>query len=138
MNSFGDRLREERERLGVSQEVMGEMGGVKKLAQRNYENGSRSPSASYLTLVAGAGVDVTYVLTGVRMPPDLQDYIRRMLKVTTENDPDGTGSLTAHARQAIEQIGAEQARRQALQQLIARCSTDDLDMIEPLIKRLIQ
>jgi transcriptional regulator with XRE-family HTH domain len=138
MNSFGDRLREERERLGVSQEVMGEMGGVKKLAQRNYENGSRSPSASYLTLVAGAGVDVTYVLTGVRMPPELQDYIRRMLKVTAENDPDGTGSLTAHAGQAIKQIGVEQARRQALQQLIARCSTDDLDMIEPLIKRLIQ
>jgi len=66
MNSFGDRLREERERLGLSQEEFGAIGGVQKLAQRNYEKGNRNPDASYMTFLAAAGVDVMYLLTGVR------------------------------------------------------------------------
>jgi transcriptional regulator with XRE-family HTH domain len=69
MNDFGDRLREERDRLGLSQSEMGEIGGVKKLAQLNYEKGERQPSASYLAAVACVGVDVMYVLTGQRIAP---------------------------------------------------------------------
>ncbi|WP_134163314.1 helix-turn-helix domain-containing protein [Pseudomonas citronellolis] len=66
MNSFGDRLRLERERLGLSQEALGEIGGVKKLAQINYEKGKRHPDSEYLAAIAGAGVDVLYLLTGQR------------------------------------------------------------------------
>lgn len=64
--STGQRLREERERLGLNQVDFGAVGGVKKVAQINYEKGERQPDAAYLSAVAAAGVDVLYVLTGVR------------------------------------------------------------------------
>lgn len=63
---IGDRLREERERAGYTQEQFGEMLGVKKVAQYNYERGERVPDARYLGLAADNGVDVLYVLTGER------------------------------------------------------------------------
>lgn len=67
MSSIGDRLREERERLGLSQPELGAIGGVKKLAQINYEKGERFPGADYLAAMAAAGGDVLYVLTGKRL-----------------------------------------------------------------------
>lgn len=68
MSVIGDRLREERERLGLSQGAFGEVGGVKANAQGNYEKGERFPDAAYLAAVAEKGVDVLYVVTGERMP----------------------------------------------------------------------
>ncbi|WP_414502636.1 XRE family transcriptional regulator [Zymobacter sp. IVIA_5232.4 C2] len=64
--SIGERLRSERKRLGLNQADLGKAGGVQLLAQSNYENGKRTPSAEYLSAVAKQGVDVQYVLTGVR------------------------------------------------------------------------
>ncbi|MNU87274.1 Helix-turn-helix domain protein [compost metagenome] len=61
-----ERLKEERNRLGMSQTAFGEIGGVKVLAQRNYESGKRSPDAEYLARVAAVGVDVLYIVTGAR------------------------------------------------------------------------
>ncbi|MCK5772035.1 hypothetical protein [Algiphilus sp.] len=69
MSTFGSRLREERERLRVSQEVFGSWGGVKKGAQINYESGNRRPDSEYLESIATKGVDVNYVLTGKRVVP---------------------------------------------------------------------
>ncbi|MFY2089921.1 helix-turn-helix domain-containing protein [Achromobacter xylosoxidans] len=64
--SIGERLREERKRIGLDQGPFGNIGGVQTVAQSNYENGKRMPDASYLEKVAAAGVDVLYVLTGTR------------------------------------------------------------------------
>jgi len=69
--NIGTRLREERERLGLSQEALGVIGGVRKLAQFNYEKGDRQPDAAYLAAVAAAGADVLYILTGRRSQPVL-------------------------------------------------------------------
>lgn len=68
MSGIGDRLREERERLGLSQGAFGEIGGVKANAQGNYEKGERFPDAAYLAAVSVEGVDVLYVVTGERKP----------------------------------------------------------------------
>lgn len=65
-NLIGTRLREERLRLGLTQASLGEIGGVKLFAQSNYENGKRKPNAEYLASVAARGVDVQYVLTGIK------------------------------------------------------------------------
>lgn len=67
MTSMGERPKEERERLELNQTQMGAVGGVKKLAQIDYEKGLRFPSADYLVALVGAGVDVMYVLTGERL-----------------------------------------------------------------------
>ena len=64
--NISDRLREERERLGLNQVEFGSIGGVKKLAQINYEKGERHPDSAYLAAIAAAGADVLYILTGQR------------------------------------------------------------------------
>ncbi|KAF1021870.1 MAG: hypothetical protein GAK30_01559 [Paracidovorax wautersii] len=68
MSTFSDRLVEERKRLGLNQSDFGALGGVKKHAQLNYESGLRNPDSSYLEAIALHGVDVGYLLTGVRLP----------------------------------------------------------------------
>ncbi|MDN0093906.1 helix-turn-helix domain-containing protein [Yersinia rohdei] len=65
-NDIGQRLREERERLGLSQVAMGDIGGVKKLTQLKYEKGDSCPDAYYLALLHKFGLDVQYVVIGVR------------------------------------------------------------------------
>ena len=64
--NIGSRLKEERERISYSQEKLGAIGGVQKRAQINYEAGERLPDAAYLRGVAQVGVDIQYVLLGVR------------------------------------------------------------------------
>lgn len=66
MSNVGDRLREERERLGLSQSELAEHGGIKKGAQINYEKGDRSPDTDYLHGIMAAGADVCYIVTGMR------------------------------------------------------------------------
>lgn len=79
--SIGLRLKEERERLGLSQVAFGDIGGVKKLAQLNYEKGERQPDASYLNAVSKFGVDILYVVTGVRSSADLSDDEQELLQL---------------------------------------------------------
>ncbi|MBN2977196.1 helix-turn-helix domain-containing protein [Pseudomonas lactucae] len=72
MSGIGSRLRQERERLGLSQKLFGEIGGVEANAQGKYESGGRTPKADYLSRVAEKGVDVLYVLTGTATPIQLE------------------------------------------------------------------
>lgn len=67
LEGFGKRLKEERNRLGLTQEALGEVGGVKRIAQYLYERDQRWPTRKYLLKIAGAGVDLPYVLTGARL-----------------------------------------------------------------------
>lgn len=64
MDVLGERLKEERTRLGLSQSDFAALGGVKQHAQFQYEKGMRRPNFDYLSALAGAGVDVWYLLTG--------------------------------------------------------------------------
>lgn len=66
MVSLGERLREERERLGMSQTQFGDLAHVTKKSQMLYEADQRSPKGDYFTAIASQGVDVQYVLTGNR------------------------------------------------------------------------
>lgn len=69
MTKIGKRLKEERLRLKLSQSALGAIGGVETNAQGNYESGARYPRADYLSRIAKSGVDVTYVVTGLHLPP---------------------------------------------------------------------
>lgn len=66
MNTIGDRLRAERERLKLSQDEFADLAGLKRNTQIKYEKGERSPDADYLAAVAAGGVDVLFVLFGTR------------------------------------------------------------------------
>lgn len=67
--SIGSRLREERERLGFSQEAFAALADASRPTQFNYESGKRSPDSAYLAAIAAAGADVLYILTGTRSAP---------------------------------------------------------------------
>ena len=64
--TIGSRLKEERERLGISQGKFCTLGGVTRKTQGNYESDIRRPDADYLAAIAKAGADVLYIVTGHR------------------------------------------------------------------------
>lgn len=69
MSTLSNRLREERQRLGLNQTEFAELAGVQKRAQVNYEAGERAPDTNYMAAIAAAGADVLYILTGGRTGP---------------------------------------------------------------------
>lgn len=63
--TIGDRLKEERGRLGMSQPDFAALAGTTKKSQITYEKGVM-PDAGYLAAIALAGADIQYVVTGER------------------------------------------------------------------------
>ncbi|WP_334168248.1 helix-turn-helix transcriptional regulator [Achromobacter mucicolens] len=66
MNLLGERLRDERVRLGMNQDEFAALGGVQRRAQGNYERNERAPDAEYLARIAEGGADILYIVTGAR------------------------------------------------------------------------
>lgn len=64
MKLVGQRLRQERQRLSLSQLQLATACGIGRTTQHFYETGVRSPDAVYLLLAAAAGVDVCFLLNG--------------------------------------------------------------------------
>lgn len=79
MSTFGYRLKEERERLGLSQTELAEKCGSTRKSQFNYESDARNPDSVYLKLLGDAGADVLYILTG---QPSLAATFVRQHEVT--------------------------------------------------------
>ncbi|MBF0424131.1 MAG: helix-turn-helix transcriptional regulator [Magnetococcales bacterium] len=73
MVTFNERLKLERKRLGISQDELAEVADVTRKSVVNYESGLRVPDATFLTKIAQAGADVTFILTGIRTQPSAQD-----------------------------------------------------------------
>lgn len=72
---IGERLREERQRLGLAQAEFGTKCGVSKTSQFNYESGERSPDAAYFHLADQLGVDTHYVITGKKAQAANDDFV---------------------------------------------------------------
>ena len=66
---IGRRLLEERSRLGFTQQSLAGAIGGSRLSVIHYENGRSSPAAETLAAMEAVGVDVRYVLTGMRGVP---------------------------------------------------------------------
>lgn len=66
MITLGDRLREERNKKGLTQADFAALAGVTKRSQSLYEGNERTPKADYLAALHEVGVDTHYVLTGSR------------------------------------------------------------------------
>ena len=100
MSGIGSRLRQERERLGLSQKAFGMIGGVEANAQGKYENGDRASKADYLSRVAERGVDVLYVLTGSPTPTlmdnlsQVEEKVLVSYRVLQKEDQDAIRRLT--------------------------------------------
>ena len=79
--TIGERLKEERNRVGANQTVFAEQCGVTKNTQLAYEKGERSPDANYLAAASSAGIDVLYVVTGERKPQPADSISAREAKL---------------------------------------------------------
>ena len=128
--TVGERLKEERLRLGMSQARLAAVAGVSKNTAINWERGASSPTIASLIATAEAGVDLTYVVTGRREQPvvqsliddevnairrDLLDARERRLPGETEQEADqriiekSKNQLAAILRYARPLITADQA-----------------------------
>ncbi len=65
--SIGQRLRQERSRLGYSEAAFGELCGHNAANVEAWELGAAHPSAAALACLSRHGVDVLYVLSGIRI-----------------------------------------------------------------------
>lgn len=96
------RLKEERERLGMTQEAFGQSGGVLKRAVIHYERGERVPDALFLTRVAAAGADVLYILTGQRSRPVApQDLLPEGDRILLDNFHAAPGAVQAGVKTTL-------------------------------------
>jgi DNA-binding transcriptional regulator YiaG len=66
--AMGERLAEERERLGLKQPLFAALGGAKPRTLQDWERGIAAPGSEFLSAISHHGVDVLYVLTGVHTP----------------------------------------------------------------------
>jgi len=65
-----DRLRVERERLGLTQADFAALAGVTRKTLFSWESGKTAPDAFQLAALSTHGVDILYVVTGQRSKPE--------------------------------------------------------------------
>jgi transcriptional regulator with XRE-family HTH domain len=99
MKDLGLRLKEERKRLGLSQQDFGSIGGVEANAQGKYESGERIPRSDYMAALGKKGIDVMYVLSGHRTPIATDTLNEAERAVITHYR-----ALSEHDREAISQL----------------------------------
>ncbi|WP_371103570.1 XRE family transcriptional regulator [Pseudomonas sp. PAMC 26793] len=102
----GERLREERERLGKNQTDFGVSAGVSRGTQKAYELESSSPDVRYLSGLQALGVDVYYVLTGSRVDADANNMSDTELSVLGQmrEMSDADRATLAHLAFAMAQV----------------------------------
>lgn len=73
-DAIGQRLQEERKRLGLNQEDFAKAVGVAKRTLAGYEGGAADVGASVLGQASELGVDVLYVVQGKRTPTEAASF----------------------------------------------------------------
>ena len=121
------RLREERKRLGFSQDAFAEIGGVQKRAQINYEkpldDGGRKPDSAYFAAIASVGADVQYILTGVRSSAALAPDERLLLDKYRASSQAGKDAILGAA---LGQAGFTQKYAGGVGQVVESVAGDGL------------
>lgn len=106
MNKSGERLKLERERLGISAAKLAEIGGVGRTVQYNYEKNISNPDTDYLARVASVGIDILYIVTGKRTPVQMSS-----LSIEETSLVDYYRHAAAEGRKALEATGAAVAKQ---------------------------
>lgn len=108
--SMNARLREERERLEMSQEDFAALAGVTRSPYSSWEAGKTSPTAVQLAALANAGADVLYILTGQRQTGDVQRALTRREAVLVDN----YRNVSESQKDALDQVSAALAQSNRL------------------------
>jgi len=115
---IGVRLKEERERLSLTQPAFAEVAGAAKRTLIEWEKGTTSPSAVQLSALSAIGVDVFYILTGQRMPTftgvlagqDRAGYGNHVLSKDEEALVENYRASSAEGKSAIKTTSASLAQ----------------------------
>lgn len=110
---FGQRLKEERKRLKMSQSDLAQVGGCQRLAQLQYEAEATAPTTRYLNAVGAVGVDLAYLILGVRF---------------------GEGALTAEQAKRVEDQAFDWIAKCARTQPDGKLSPDTHKMLFRLFR----
>lgn len=103
---IGHRLKEERERIGISQGDAALLAGVSRNSWGSYEREESVPGAGVLVALMGHGFDVNYILGGMRLLLDddsLSERERELLNLFRATDNIG--------RDAIQRAATMEAMR---------------------------
>lgn len=100
----GERLRQERERLGLSQSTLAEKLGVHRNTVVRYEAGKREPAVEYLSALAELGADFGFLLSGERTTANSAYSLAAALVLPAVADRAG---LSAGALLGILDLAAE-------------------------------
>ena len=99
----GERLRQERSRLGLSQKDFAALFGKKNMVVMRYEKGERVMGQDDLEALHAAGVDVYYLITGERNQPDLlSDEAKKLLTLWDSVEPSQRDTLMTLLRNFAE------------------------------------
>ncbi len=96
--THGERLTEERRRLGLSQIELSDACGITRTMLSRYERAAAEPGASSLIALSSAGVDLLFVITGKRAGESestLAPAERDLLSVWRHADNKGRALLAA-------------------------------------------
>lgn len=97
--TIGERLKEERERLGFTQPAFAGLAETTKKSQIDYEKDLTQPKAGYLAAIAKVGADVQYIVTGVRclatLSPDENELLEKFRSAPLAVKAAAIGALTA-------------------------------------------
>ncbi|OUE08619.1 XRE family transcriptional regulator [Clavibacter michiganensis] len=90
---FGARVREQRQRIGISQETLAELSGIHWTALGKIERGQRNPSLRNIVKIAsGLDVDAGILVTGLTadmLPQDDGDSRADLIRLERERDRRG-------------------------------------------------
>lgn len=96
---FSKRLKDERKRLGLSQEEVAQKVSVHRETWSRYENDKITPGSSILFYAAKLGFDINYIMTGVRQTPAYNIYPFRVAEEGTAYKVNG---LTKSEQELLE------------------------------------
>ena len=126
---IGARLKSERERLGLAQEDLASIAGASRRSVVEWDRGATVPGADALALLAQKGVDVPYVVVGVRgetssstLSPDEVALVDDYRKTTSEH------------QRTLRDVGAVFAQAASHQPASATASGGTSDMPGELVR----
>ncbi len=73
-NTFAKRFRDERKRLGLTQQELADKLGISKRTITNWETGQTKP---FLDRMVMEGMDVGYLISGIPSPPECLQMMRQ-------------------------------------------------------------
>lgn len=150
---IGERLKEERKRVGLTQPELAEIASSAKRTVIDWEKGVSSPTAAQLAALASAGLNVLYVVTGQR-EQDVTDRSYRALTPDMTETPSSVTNSNAvplidcgrleRIVELLEAFAARAGKRWPAKRLVALAAevynvlADEPALDEPKVERILK